>query len=895
MLDAKIKNIIICNSIFILSNSGQQPTADKIRQIVKFAVDDPTLINSSEISMEDKENIAREIEAKYGLTQDLGNMIVGDDDTYAPWLAFRKAEIDPYYWERYKKFLFKESFPPNVIENMDRVTEQILDYLQNPHKGGSWYRRGMVVGHVQSGKTANFLGVINKAADAGYKLIIILAGIIENLRQQTQIRIDEGFVGKESFGMGNRFQTYVGVGSIDSTLIPLTLTDSSVDFRKNTNVDPKMYQTPTILIVKKNARILNRLAEWLKKSNTDQAGKIQDLPLLMIDDEADNASINLSTNGEDTPSAINANIRNILELFNRKCYVAYTATPFANIFIDPESDLDMYGNDLFPKDFIKSLDPPSNYFGPGRIFSSSSGPLDVIRIVDDIESIIPQRHKKTLIITELPNSLKRAVLLNILTKAIKILKGMATQHHSMLVHISRYVDVQEQLKDLVNRYVALVVGEVRLYAKLPESKSSKSDIMKELSEIWHSEFPNSNFEWLDIKANLLNAAASIQVYSINSRSTDQLKYKDYKETGLNVIVVGGDRLSRGLTLENLTVSYFFRNTSMYDTLMQMGRWFGFRPGYEELCRIYMSSMTESYFNHINDVVEELRNEFKIMERLRKTPKDFGLKVRRHPSSLLITARNKMRSAQVIKVNIDLTGRAIESYVVHYNSQDADKNMETLLALLSNMGKVTSICNNAQNNYFWGNVPCDIIQQFITSYVNHPSSIATSTDPVLRYLFQIEHIYPVWDVVLINRADKSEDSYYNVTPSVKVGLQDRTCKQNSDGIEIGSNRRVGNTNAELAGMTNEEIMKARELAGDAELSGLHLRWFRARPLLMLHLIKPRYKTDDRKNSSESVLFAYGLSFPHNDKIMIEPVEYAVNTIYAKQDFTIDDIEDTDDEE
>lgn len=313
-------------------------------------------------------------------------------------------------------------------------------------------------------------------------------------------------------------------------------------------------------------------------------GNISELPLLMIDDEADHASIN--TNDEDkNPTAINARIREILNLFNRKCYLAYTATPFANIFIDPDSQNEMLEDDLFPRDFIISLDPPSNYVGSEKIFSSGDNTeLDIVRNINDMDQLLPLKHKKDYVMPALSKSLQQAVCSHIISKAIRIYRGQNSKHHSMLVHLSRYKDVQKSVHSLLLQYKQDLENNIRYNYKYSEDKALLNSYIKEIYDVWESDFKQHYSDWHQVQEKLLESIASMQVLLINGDSDDNLNYSDYKD-GLNVIAVGGDRLARGLTLEGLATSYFYRSTSMYDTLMQMGRWFGYRDGFADICRL----------------------------------------------------------------------------------------------------------------------------------------------------------------------------------------------------------------------------------------------------------------------------------------------------------------------
>ncbi|MCY4187678.1 MAG: hypothetical protein OXD30_04265, partial [Bryobacterales bacterium] len=277
------------------------------------------------------------------------------------------------------------------------MTDRILALLENPAKAGQWDRRGMVMGHVQSGKTANYTGLVCKAADAGYKVIVIIAGIHNNLRNQTQRRIDEGFIGRASTGrLGAKVPalTLVGVGRFDSRRQPNSFTTSQRDFNKmiadSISIPLQNLVQPVVFVIKKNSSTLRNLIEWLAAQNARHGTKTVREPMLLIDDEADNASINIK-HEQDEISTINHQIRELLALFDRKCYVAYTATPFANIFIDPDSEDEMLSHDLFPRDFIVSLDPPDNYFGATRVFSDET--KSIVWPIDDNADLLPLKHR----------------------------------------------------------------------------------------------------------------------------------------------------------------------------------------------------------------------------------------------------------------------------------------------------------------------------------------------------------------------------------------------------------------------------------------------------------------------------------------------------------------------
>ena len=325
--------------------SGELPTQEAIRDCVS------RLRSSFPVTDEEARALVREFETIHGVTMRDGAAL--QDAGFEPWLEEARLKWDPYYQNRYKRLLVKKGFSTHVLATMDRETDRILGYLGNPAREGAWDRRGMVMGHVQSGKTANYIGMICKAADAGYKVIVIIAGIHNNLRNQTQRRIDEGFVGFDSTGgLKNTLpgKTVVGVGHFDAQRWPCVFTSTVRDFNRTiadgVGIPLQNLTEPAVFVIKKNPHTLRNLIEWLAAHNARRGTSTVREPMLLIDDEADNASINIRYR-RDEVSTINRRIRQLLTLFDRRCYVGYTATPFANIFIDPDTDDHMLGDDLW--------------------------------------------------------------------------------------------------------------------------------------------------------------------------------------------------------------------------------------------------------------------------------------------------------------------------------------------------------------------------------------------------------------------------------------------------------------------------------------------------------------------------------------------------------------------
>ena len=652
-----------------------------------------TLIQSTvengpfQLSEENQAAIIRALEANFNITQRTGAAVFREE--HIPWLAQRKPEIDFYYWGRLKKYyITKGVLPVRILNVLDNVTDEILDFSGNPEYQGHWRKRGMVLGHVQSGKTTNYSALICKAADAGYKIIIVLAGITNSLRAQTQERIDETFIGRVSVFQGITPKTMEITRFGDTSGPPRFPAhgtscdrDFSVNAARTAGVSLASLNEPMIFVTKKNKSTLENLRRWISQENP---GNQIEYPLLLIDDEADNASINTSRQ-PDGVTAINRAIRDILALFSRSTYIGYTATPFANIFIDPDTEDEMLGHDLFPRDFIKALDPPSNYVGPVRVFDEN-GDLrsSMIRTVDDFADIIPLRHNRNCHPDRLPPSLEEAIRVFLIARAIAIKKGNSTRHSSMMINVSRFNDVQERIEELVYRYFHMLKDSIAVNSGLPDGVHRDGNLAR-MKKDFFREFSDCGIGWMDVQTLLPGVTASVQIRTVNMRG-GELDYSSNSQEGLHVIAIGGLALSRGLTLEGLLVSYVLRNASASDTLMQMARWFGYRPSYEHLCRLYLPHASVDHYDFVNEATEELRDEIKRMQRLKMTPRDFGLRVRHSPAIIQITAANKMRGATHLEIALDYSGRHVEGYRLINDEKIFRENLRRLERFLEELGK-----------------------------------------------------------------------------------------------------------------------------------------------------------------------------------------------------------------
>jgi len=629
-----------------------------------------------DLSSEAWESISLHVKTKVLITMDPGQTLTGRG--YRDWLGGRYSNIEWRRWIAYKQLLTLKGFAPAVQAALDESTHEILNCMGDPTESGAWKRRGLVIGDVQSGKTATYIGAVNKAADAGYKLIILLAGGTEALRKQTQFRVDEGLIGRDSSkanvtGSQLAVNPVFGVGSWLSNFVAAQgMTTQASDFRKtsqqatNIAIDPNT-STPYVFVLKKNKTALENLRDWLVGQ---QIGAALDLPMLLVDDESDYASVN--TRKDDTPTVINSLIREILGTVTKSSYLAFTATPFANVFIDHETTKDLLGDDLFPRDYIRTIDAPSNYVG-SRAYFGTEAAVDTTRLVElnDADDYFPVKHKSHLRVSGLPGSLVEAIRAFIVAVAVREARGDSSAR-SMLVNVSRFKNVQAQVHELVEAEFQKMKDAIELHSVslLPGERHAE---IAALHATYQARFPSIKETWDEIVPMLKSAVHATSVRLINSDRVKQVADISELESE-RMIAVGGDVLSRGLTLDGLTVSYFHRSVGASDTLLQMARWFGYRPGYEDLCRVWMPDDVADQFRYVAGIVVELRAQLHAMKKQGLTPEDFGLMVRMHPETLKITSTAKMGAAEARPWTVDIAGQRVETTSVDSNPDVITKNM-----------------------------------------------------------------------------------------------------------------------------------------------------------------------------------------------------------------------------
>lgn len=854
--------------------------------------------HKEDISEEILQSVIRKIHSNLNVSMDKGIAIVDRNTQHKSWLPYRRAEMDFFFWNRFMSYLQTEkNWNTDMVDTLDNVTDDIIDLLGDPMVATPWKRKGLILGDVQSGKTFNYTAICNKAVDAGYKVIILLTGTLENLRKQTQERLDSDFVGRDSREILSRDvkNSSIGVGRFNQQKSITTFTSVSSDFNSNmlNNLGYSLRNSnvPVLFVVKKNNRILKNLDKWLRIHNADDRGII-DLPMLLIDDEADNASVN--TRADEDPTAINESIRMLLNRFSRSTYLGVTATPFANIFINPESEGEMLGDDLFPSDFIYSLSPPTNYIGSNALFGENAMYEDRLEEINDV--VIPEK-KKGFVLNSLPKSMCESLGYFLLVNAIRDYRGDNTTHRSMLINVSHLTAVQDQFSAKINTWLKKMRSDIKNFNKLALEESLQNSSLRFLYEIWskYDLSKVSGTDWKTIQTRYLhNAVSPIEVRSVNQRTgSSSLNFNANKDNGLRVIAVGGYSLSRGLTLEGLAVSYFYRNSKMYDTLMQMGRWFGYRAGYEDLFRIWMKPEAINWYRSITFSINELRDEIRKMNRDDKTPSEFGLKVRYDPEALLVTARNKMKHAKTVDCLISVSGRLLETPRLPADKELLKANYKAFINIVNKLDQAGQRDKTMKEN-FWSNVSKEYIVELLNSFSVDPSDLKFYLNHLPDYIDSADHLSN-WDVYIPTGKGSLETE--NIPEDIKIKKRERKIMINSGTILVNEKKvRVGTGGETKIGLTPDQVkrIESQLKKDDPDKSPSDTDYLISgrKPLLILHVIEPTI--DRKKTDFEVPLIAIGLGFPTfargiDDKL----VKYVLNPVEIKNRLLFEEDDENDD--
>lgn len=710
--------------------------------------------------------------------------VIRKDGGRPDWYGGAKTRVGE--WPDYRERL-EGGLPQGAIDSIHRSTERILDRCANPKAVGD-RRKGLVIGYVQSGKTANFTGLIAKAVDEGYRIIIVLAGMYTNLRVQTQLRL----------------QKDLGLDTVRerSGVAWHRLTGSNADMGKD--ISPSFFSNPSnvaVMVVKKHEMRLANVTKFLEF--------IPDVTLnrravMIIDDESDQATPN-TMGSKKLISTINQRVRDLWSAVPTGTYVAYTATPFANVFIDPAD-----AGDLYPEDFVSVLPKPDSYMGSELFFdvhqTVDSGEDEVIHQlaheVPDHEAQIftPKPKKIDEFVPEVTETLATAIRWFVLATAIRETRTSKAQDSSMLVHTSQLVRVHERTKEVISRFISDMALDIEnqeaAYREVFDTEMGNAASLRagEPVPVWEE-------LWRVAKKVLEGVVVKID----NGASDDRLVYDP--NTPQTVIAVGGGTLSRGLTLEGLVVSYFLRSSNTYDTLLQMGRWFGFRPRYADLVRVWMGPGLLDEYAHLAAVEKQLRDEVVEMEKEGRTPREFAIKVKSHPGRLEITSKNKMDAAQLVRAGLGGTRR--QTIYLDRSSPGRKVGQRAAATLvrralergLPTLSRATDTSRRHPSLMFQRLTNEDIVD-FLEDFWVSPTDRWLQADGMRGWL-ERHGAGAEWNLVLVSGPGGADRSYeyvqgISVGTSRRAPLKPEYWSQDRLGYELPSHAKIANIRALMSG-------------------------------------------------------------------------------------------------
>lgn len=743
-----------------------------------------------------------------------------------------------YYWPRQRRYLLDQiGRSPEAVEATDDDSDRVLSYLEDPRDSGpdTFNTRGLVIGHVQSGKTENFSALIAKAADVGYQVIIVLAGVHNGLRQQTQRRLERE-LGLENVTPG------VGLPEPGLRWNNPTTADLHGDFVPGTS-DPSILQgnEKVIFIVKKWHTVLERLIRFIRDAEAPS-----NLPVLVIDDEADQASVNTGGNrqplsdlidaddppvdleDETDPSTTNRLIRDLLTLFPRVAYVAYTATPFANVLIDHRAeDREVY-EDLYPRDFLLTLFPRPGYVGASRLFGHDSldgtpegtaEGLDVIRFIPEVDLpiVTPQGVKLVDFVPGMPPSLDEAIVDWLLATGGLLARAGRDHPSSMLIHIHQRTDVQNALAPQVADAVRALRNEWRYDRDGPLREQMRARWDDDFRTVTRRIDADRDMQFDDIEEHIDKLLKDgVSVLALNSRSTDVLDYE--QDPNIKAVLIGGNRLSRGMTLEGLTVSYYVRETPYMDTLLQMGRWFGYREWYVDLTRLWTTPTLASWFRDISLREDELREQIMQAELEHLSPLQVGYRIRSHPA-MMVTAQNKIGAGR--QERLSYAGRMIQTTRFRLHEREwLEENFAAARELLGGLGEPG---RDPSGVPLWNNVPWESVHRFLSRYRTVQDRTSFDAEAAASYLeAQVRHHELVrWSVAIaeqtrpVERLGSVDFEIDDVEPVNAISRTRLKSDINSIGVLTNPAQSGGATRRgdEEIGLTDEDILRARQEFGD----------------------------------------------------------------------------------
>lgn len=892
------------------------------------------------VTEEDKHELVTYLENYIFVKHDHdGYAIISDEPFDNTWYTKNKPENE-YFWDLYSFYhAEKGDLDRASLTKLGDITlPALMNCLGNPKDKLKEQRKryGLVLGDVQSGKTSTYAGLICKAADAGMKVVILLAGTTETLRQQTQERIEEDIVGLtiRSDYFQNTKTTPVGVGNLpdwENKVTAYTLYEEDFNMaRARTMTSIGTHQSLVLFVVKKNVPVLTHLLEWLTGPNQslNEDGKLP-YSLLLIDDEADNASINTKDSSID-PTATNRRIREICEVFMNSNYVGFTATPYANIFINPDSPEEMVSGDLFPKDFIYVLPTPDPYIGAQRIFGEPSEDHpnygDCKYMLEYIKDIKEPSREDLKAMTEsqksegpiyymhkknwkgiLPDSLVESVRCYYLANVIRDMdESQIAAPRTMLVNISRFVSVHSYLKLEIAQLVDDDFKEMRINFSKTQVNNLGNELYEELYRLFNKHFSNCGYSWEEVGQKDLLLREKIHVIVVNGSKEAKEDTPNYKkDPSLRIIAVGGLALSRGLTLKGLMISYFYRNTCTYDVLMQMGRWFGYRANYENVCRIWITNTSANWYREIAESTEELKSELAQMNMLELTPAQFGLRIRRDDTALEITARNKMRTAGKCEVRSSYWGDVFETPYFSNSAQDNSINYENTVSWLHDLVN-SGVCLekvDKRESYLLKDVAVNKVIVLLKHLKISDKNLKFNVASIVGFIASNQEELSLWDIAVVGgTGDVISGMFPDKAQTIKAAKRKLSVRGDAEAFAFSHQGVVSGNNDGSIGLSNPDSVKEEYEQKEAQINALTAKkvnrctWYKyanRKPTLFIYPVRPSNENDVEKvladylsEISNAPIFGYSIGIPGNGH-ELDNRSYYTNVVYQSNEGVIDE--------
>lgn len=801
--------------------------------------------------------VAAQIGEEANRTFERARVIAAPDDV-GNWLAGLDRS-NWYYWKTLRAYLLGvKNRPKDVVASLDDASDQVLRKLKPPSTP-KFDVRGLVLGYVQSGKTANFTALIAKAVDAGYRLVVVLSGIDKGLRRQTQLRLN-----RELTGYPHNPNGAVRFPPVGKQWHQFTTDDLDGDFHPGrANAAALQGSQPVLIVVKKNGAVLRRLRKWFLSAPEDVC---RDLPSLFIDDEADQASVDTrgsyQTEGEydptdpdyEPPAVINGLIRELIKVFSRRAYVGYTATPFANILIPHDIYDGKAGEDLYPKDFFIDLPKPAGYFGTEEFFGRFDPAndeevkgLDILRPVPDEQVLALMQN------TELVPTLEEATMAFVLGGAARALRGKPDEPCTMLVHTSQKIADQGPTKRLVEQRFREIRDEWRY--------DRNGGIREQFKALWDADFVKTSqsvsgapvHTFQDIERFIGPFLDAVSVREINSDAGEVLDYE--LEPKLKAIAIGGNKLSRGLTLEGLLVSYFARRSPQYDTLLQMCRWYGYRRGYEDVTRIYTTGTLAGWFADLALVEHRLRQDIQMYEHVPGLrPYDVGVRILQHPT-MQVTSALKSRFTISTQVTQSYRGTLEQTLKFPLNNPErlallSERNRQASGTFLAGLGAPSS---TTPFGPLWSEISAADVIAYLRSFTVDPDVGGLSPELMASWIERqnVEGDLVNWIVVVRGREKENRKlgaANWIPTAAGTVWNVARTRIAGSNSLGV-----ITTPGDEEFGLTPDELEKAHQKLASGEVKDRNVAARRSRPsscgLLLLYPIS-RFSGHDESGTGRS---------------------------------------------